>query len=66
MRKVREDSVYVVYDPPVYKVRVGDYTSRLEASRKLSTFIDKGYPDAWIVADRIVQRRLVRIGTTPR
>lgn len=64
MRRTREDSVYVVYDPPVYKVRVGDYTSRLEASRKLSTFIDKGYPDAWIVADRVVQRKLVRFSPT--
>ena len=60
-RQVGEDSVYVVYDPPVYKVRVGDYGTRLEASRKLSSLIDKGYPDAWIVSDRIVQRKLVRL-----
>lgn len=54
-----QDSVYVVYDPPVYKVRVGDYPTRLEANQRLSVLIDKGFPDAWVVPDRIVHRRRV-------
>jgi len=61
MEKVGSDSVYVVYDPPVYKVRVGDYAARLEANQRLSRLINLGYPDAWVVADRILQRRIMRV-----
>lgn len=53
------DSIYMVYDPPVYKIRVGNYRTRLEASRRLPAIVEQGYPDAWIVADRIVQRTAV-------
>lgn len=54
------DTVYVVYDPPVYKVRVGDYVSRLEANRMLTFMLDRGFRDAWVVADRITRRKIVR------
>jgi len=53
-----EDSIYVVYDPPVYRVRVGDFQTRVEASRRLPSITSLGYPDAWVVGDRIVLRRL--------
>ncbi|MBI4429921.1 MAG: SPOR domain-containing protein [Ignavibacteriales bacterium] len=59
--KLGQDSVYVVYDPPVYKVRVGDFPTRYSASQRLPLFIEKGYPDAWVVPDRIVQRKVIRI-----
>ena len=58
--KFSGDSIYVVYDAPVYKVRVGDFLNRYEASQRLPEFIAKGYRDAWIVPERIVQRKLVR------
>lgn len=54
--KFPQDSVYVVYDPPVYRVRIGDFPTRLEASRRLPSIASEGYPDAWVVADRIVLR----------
>ena len=60
LEKLVGDSIYVVYDAPVYKVRVGDFVNRYEASQRLPEFIEKGYRDAWIVPDRIVQRKLVR------
>ena len=60
LEKFLGDSIYVVYDAPVYKVRVGDFLNRYEASQRLPEFVAKGYRDAWIVPDRIVQRRLVR------
>lgn len=59
--KALRDSIYVVYDPPVYKVRVGDYSTRLEANQHLTRLINIGYPDAWVVSDRVVQRRIVRV-----
>ncbi|MCX6122784.1 MAG: SPOR domain-containing protein [Ignavibacteriales bacterium] len=55
------DSIYVVYDAPVYKVRIGDFINRYEANQRLPEFVEKGYRDAWIVPDRIVQRTLVRV-----
>jgi hypothetical protein len=59
--KFIRDSVYVEYDAPVYKVRVGDFFNRYEASGRLPEFVEKGYRDAWVVPDRIIQRKLVRI-----
>lgn len=55
------DSVYVVYDAPVYKVRIGDFVNHYEANQRLPEFIEKGYRDAWIVPDRIIQRKFVRV-----
>jgi hypothetical protein len=52
-----EDSIYIVYDPPVYRVRIGDFPTRVEASRRLPSISSRGYPDAWVVADRILLRK---------
>jgi hypothetical protein len=60
-RKFFNDSVYVVYDAPVYKVRVGDFVNRYEANQRLPEFVEKGYRDAWIVPDRIIQRKFVHV-----
>jgi hypothetical protein len=59
--KFISDSVYMVYDAPVYKVRVGDFVNRYEASQRLPEFTEKGYRDAWIVPDRIIHRKFVRV-----
>ena len=61
LEKLVGDSIYVVYDAPVYKVRVGDFVNRYEANQRLPEFVEKGYRDAWIVPDRIVQRKLLRV-----
>jgi hypothetical protein len=61
LEKFTGDSIYVVYDAPVYKVRVGDFVNRYEANQRLPEFVEKGYRDAWIVPDRVIQRKLVRI-----
>jgi len=61
LEKFVGDSIYVVYDAPVYKVRIGDFVNRYEANQRLPEFVEKGYRDAWIVPDRIVQRKLERV-----
>ncbi|MGD1044183.1 MAG: SPOR domain-containing protein [Bacteroidota bacterium] len=61
LEKFVGDSIYVVYDAPVYKVRVGDFVNRYEANQRLPEFVEKGYRDAWIVPDRITQRKIVRV-----
>jgi hypothetical protein len=47
------DMVYMLYDSPYYKVRVGDYRERNTAARTLKILMDKGYVQSWIVPDRI-------------
>ena len=64
LEKFVGDSIYVVYDAPVYKVRVGDFLNRYEANQRLPEFVEKGYRDAWIVPDRIVQRKIIHIPIT--
>jgi hypothetical protein len=65
LAKLPHDSVYVVYDPPVYKVRLGDFPTRYDASIKLSSIVDQGFPDAWIVPDNIVTRKVIRVPHAP-
>lgn len=47
--------VYMVYDAPTYKVRVGDYTNRADANLAVDGFIEKGYKGAWVVPDRVAK-----------
>jgi len=47
--------IYVIYDSPYYKVRVGDFLTRLDANPLLKSLLEQGYSDAWIVADRVVK-----------
>jgi hypothetical protein len=61
LEKFVGDSIYVVYDAPVYKLRIGDFVNRYEANQRLPEFVEKGYRDAWIVPDRIIQQKLVRV-----
>lgn len=61
LAKMPHDSVYVVYDPPVYKIRLGDFPSRYEASTELPSVVNMGYPDAWIVPDNIVRRKVIQV-----
>ena len=49
--------VYVVFESPYYKVRVGDFLSRPDANITLKTLIDRGYKDAWIVPDKVTKQQ---------
>ena len=55
-RSVRRDAllsfderVYLVYDNPYYKVRVGDCLSRYEADVLQEKAVQKSYAEAWVV-----------------
>jgi hypothetical protein len=50
-----DDWVYVVHHPPYYKVRVGNFSERYLASGFLDGLKRRGYPDAWIVPDRVLR-----------
>jgi hypothetical protein len=45
-------SAYLSFKSPNYKVRIGDFRTRLDAQRFLNDIIDE-YPNAWIIADMI-------------
>jgi hypothetical protein len=50
-----DEWVYVVYDAPYYKVRVGNFTEKMEANPLQKKLISMGYKDAWIVPDHIIK-----------
>ena len=60
VQRLTEDSVYVVFDPPVYKVRVGDFLTRIEANQRLGVISAMGFADAWVVGDKITILKSVR------
>ncbi len=61
LAKLPNDSVYVEYDPPIYKIRLGDFPTRYDASIELPTIVNMGYSDAWIVPDNIVRRKVIQV-----
>jgi len=50
--------MYLVFESPTYKIRVGDFSNRSEAKRLLDQFHTQGYKKAWIVPDRIIRNQL--------
>lgn len=51
--KFDEEEVYLEYDAPYYKVRVGDCQTELEGQRLLKIAQRLGYQDAWLVRTAI-------------
>jgi hypothetical protein len=48
--------VYIIYEPPNYKVRVGDFERLQDASLMRKFLVDNGFKYAWIVIDKIQKR----------
>jgi cell division protein FtsN len=44
-----DQPVYLSYDNPYYKVRVGDFTTRSQAERYKEELALRGFPDAWVI-----------------
>lgn len=51
--KFADEEVYLIYEAPYYKVRVGNCASRLEADQLQQAAIQKGFEDAWVVRTKI-------------
>ena len=51
--KFIDHDVYLIYDTPYYKVRVGDCLTRYEADKLQQLAIEKGFDDAWVVRTNI-------------
>lgn len=50
--KYKDIPAYVTFAEPYYRVRVGDFRTRLEASKFLQR-IDRKYPNAWVIKEKI-------------
>ena len=48
-----EQHVYLTFNDPYYKVRIGDYHSRYDANDLQEMAITKGYAEAWVVRTMI-------------
>lgn len=46
-------NVYVIFDAPNHKVRIGNFKSRVDATNYLEYLKSFGYSDSWIVQDRV-------------
>ncbi len=53
MLRFMDQNVYLRYDNPYYKVRVGDCLSRYDAEQLQNLAVEKGFTDAWVVRTRI-------------
>jgi hypothetical protein len=48
-----EEGVYLAFEPPLYKLRIGDCRTRKEAEELRQKAIRNGFDDAWIVPSKI-------------
>ena len=53
MKNTVSDSVYVDFEAPNYKVRVGDFIDRESAESLQQDLVKMGYSSAWILRTRI-------------
>ncbi len=44
---------YLDYASPSYKIRAGNFATRFEADRFARMMIEQGFPDAWVVPERV-------------
>lgn len=51
--KFINEEVYLIYDSPYYKVRVGNCQTRYEADKLQQLAVEKGFDDAWVVRTKI-------------
>tara|TARA_Y100001970_G_scaffold218015_1_gene267207 strand:+ start:348 stop:791 length:444 start_codon:yes stop_codon:yes gene_type:complete len=55
LRRILPDSLYMVFDAPLYKIRYGNYVTKNDAEISKQFLDKKGYRKVWIVKSRIEQ-----------
>jgi len=56
LKFINED-IYLIYDIPYYKVRVGNCLTRYKADQLQKLAVEKGFEDAWVVRTNIAVKR---------
>ena len=57
------DDVSIIFDAPVYKIRVGNFVTRNEAENMKINLVKFGYDAAWIVRSKVIARKYRLIET---
>ena len=57
--KIDED-VYITYEVPYYKIRVGNCVDRKQAEELKLKLVELGYASAWIIRTRVKAPELIR------
>jgi len=55
--KFINEEVYLIYDSPYYKVRVGNCLTRHDADKLQQLAVEKGFDDAWVVRTKITLKQ---------
>ena len=53
MLEFSETGVYLAYDAPYYRIRIGDFQNRIDAESFLNRVVRMGYSDAYSVPSRV-------------
>jgi hypothetical protein len=48
-----DDKIYLIFEAPYYKIRIGDFELKKEADVIRDDALAKGFPDAWVVRTQI-------------
>ena len=48
-----QHKIYVIFEAPNYKVRIGDFIDRQKAEKYRKQLANKGYSSAWIVRTKV-------------
>ncbi len=48
-----DQQIYLVYEPPTYKIRVGDFLARFDAEQFMTEAVARGFSTAWVVPERV-------------
>ncbi len=59
-KKKMVDSLYVIFDAPLYKIQYGNFSKKYEAENVKKKLIQKGFKNIWIVRSRIEQKYLYK------
>ena len=57
-QKKLNDTIYMVFEAPLYRLQMGDYSTRKEAEIIKSNLVKNGYKNIWIIKSRINNRRI--------
>ena len=55
-----EEWFYLVYDPPTYKIRAGNFLTRFDADRFVNQLASRGYREAWVVPEKVFKNPPVK------
>ena len=61
--KIVVEKIYITFDAPIYKVRVGNFVSRNNAEKMKHRLVKLGYNSSWIIRSKVFLRKYQLIET---